>query len=93
MVSAIRAAISDTSYDNNTHNQSRLGFASLPHVIGESTNGASCEGNSTPLRTSFGRSGRLQPSCSNSTISSVTLNGRSYHGPVFDGKRTSSIDY
>ena len=49
MVSAIRAAISITSYNNHTYNQSRVGFASLPHVVGKSTNGASGEGDSTPL--------------------------------------------
>ena len=86
MVSAIRAVTSNTSYDNNTHSQNRVEFASLPHVIGESTSGASGEGNPTPLGTSFGRSGRWQPPSSNSTISSVTLNSRSYHGPVFYDK-------
>ena len=86
MVSAIRAATSNTSYDNHTYNQSRVGFASLPHVIDKSTNVASVEGDCTPLVTSFGRSGRRQPSSSNSIISSVTLNGILYHGPVFDDK-------
>ena len=86
MVSAIRAAIYTTSYNNHTYNQSSVGIASLPHVIGELTNVASGEGDSTPLGTSFGRSGRRQPSSSNSTISSVTLDDRSYHGPVFDDK-------
>ena len=86
MVSAIRAATSNTSYDNNTHNQSRVEFAPLPHVIDESTSRALGESNRTPLGTSFGRSWRRQPPSSNSTISSVTLNGRSYHGPVFDNK-------
>ena len=85
-VFAIRAATSNTSYDNNTHNQSRVEFAPLPHVIDESTSRALGESNRTPLGTSFGRSWRRQPPSSNSTISSVTLNGRSYHGPVFDNK-------
>ena len=86
MVSAIRAATSNISYDNHAHNQSRVGFASPPHVIGESRNRALGEGDSTQLGTSFGRSGRYQPSSSNSTISSVTLNGRSYNGSIFDKK-------
>ena len=86
MVSAIRAATSNTLYHNNNQSQSRVDFAPLPHVIEGSTIGVSVEGNPTPLGNSFGRSGRRQPSSSNSTISSVTLNGRSYHGPVFDDK-------
>ena len=86
MVSAMRAATSNTSYYNNNQSQSRVEFAPLPHVIEGSTIGASVEGSPTPLGTSFGESGRRQPPSSNSTISSVTLNGRSHHGPVFDDK-------
>ena len=86
MVSAITAAISNTSYYNNNHSQSRVEFAPLPHIIDGSTTGASVEGNPTPLGTSFGRSERHQPHSSNSTISSITLNGRSYHGLVFNDK-------
>ena len=40
MVSAIRAATSNTTYTNYTYNQSRVGFVSLRHVIGELTNEA-----------------------------------------------------
>ena len=86
MVFGIRAATSNTLYQNNNQSQSRVDFAPLSHVIGGSTIGASFEGNPTPLETSFGRSRRRQPSSSNSMISSVTLNGWSYHGPVFDDK-------
>ena len=86
MVSAIRAATSNTSYHNNSQSQSRVEFAPLPHVIEGSTIGASVEGSPTPLGTSFGQSGRRHTPSSNSTVSSVTLNGRSYHGPVFDDK-------
>ena len=86
MISAIRAATFGNSHQRNHQSQNRVDFAPLPHVIEGSSNGISPEGAPTPSGTSFGCSGRRQPSSSNSTISSVTLNGRSYHGPVFDDK-------
>ena len=86
MVSTIGAATSNSSYDNHAINQSRVGFASPWYAIGESMNGVSGDGGSTQLGTSFGRSERCQLSSSNSTISSVVVNGRSYHGPLFDEK-------
>ena len=64
--------------------QSRICFTSTCHRwINEWVSG---DGGSTQLGTSFGRSWRCLPSSSNSTISSVKVNGRSYHGPVFDEK-------
>ena len=86
LVSIIRTATFSTSYDNQAHNQIKVGFTSHPHVIGESINGISGDSSSSQLGSSFGRSGRRRPSYSNLTISLVTVNGRSYHGPIFDEK-------
>ena len=86
MVSTIGAAASNASYSNHAHTQGRVGFSSPPHVIGESITAVTDDASTAQLGTSFGRSGKRYTSSSNSTISSVTLNGRSYHGPVFDEK-------
>ena len=86
MVSTIGATSSNASYSNQAHVQGRVGFNSPPHVIGESTTSVADNMGTSQLGTSFGRSGKRYVSSSNSTISSVTLNGRSYHGPVFDEK-------
>ena len=64
-----RPIFSIGQYDNNTHNPFMVEFAPLPHIINESTNRASGEGNPIPLGTSFGWSGRRQPPSSNLTIS------------------------
>ena len=86
MVSTIGAATSNTSYTDQAHTQARVGFGSPPHVIGESITTVADNTGTSQLGTSFGRSGKRYTSSSNSTISSVTLNGRTYHGPVFDEK-------
>ena len=84
MVSTIGAAASNTSYNNQAHTQSRVGFSSSPHVVGESITTVNDDAGTVQLGTSFGRPGKRHTSSSNSTISSVTCNGRTYHGPVFD---------
>ena len=84
MVSTIGAAASNTYYNNRAHTQSRVGFSSPPHVIGESIATATDDTGTVQLGTSFGRPGKRHTSSSDSTISSVTCNGRTYHGPVFD---------
>ena len=86
MISTIGAATSNTPYSDQSLTQTRVGFSSPPHVIGESITTVADNTGTPQLGTSFGRSGKRYTSSSNSTISSVTLNGRSYHGPVFDEK-------
>ena len=83
LVSTIRAATYSAPYDNQAHNQSKVGFASPTHDIGESIHWIS---GSSQFGNSFGQSGRCHPPYSNSTISLVTVNGRSYHGPIFGDK-------
>ena len=63
----------------SSQGQSRVAFTSPPHIIGG-------ESGSAQSGISFGRSGRRHPLPGNSTLSSVTLDGKSYHGPIFDEK-------
>ena len=79
LVSTIKAATTSSHHEDYTQGQSRVGFTSPPHIIGG-------DSRSAQSGISFGRSGRGHPLPSNSTISSVTLNGKSYHGPNFDKK-------
>ena len=39
LVSTIKASTFNTLYDNQSQNQSKVGFTSPPHIIGESFNG------------------------------------------------------
>ena len=79
LVSTIRAATTSSHCEDYTQGQSKVAFTSPPHIIGGDS-GSALSG------ISFGRLGRRHPLPSNSTISSVTLDGKSYHGPIFDEK-------
>ena len=84
LVSTIRAATSSVIQQNSTHDANDTNLKSpSPTMIGHSHRTIS-DTTSTHAGVSFGRSGRRQSSTNNSTISSVTVNGRNYDGPVYD---------
>ena len=55
MMSTIGAVTSNTSYGNPAYDQTRMSFSSPPHMIGDSKNGFTNDGNAIEMGTSFGR--------------------------------------
>ena len=86
MVSTIGAATSNISFGGPAYDQTRMNFNTPPHMIRDFKNSSMKDGNAIEIGTSLGRSGRRHPPSSSSTISSVTVNGKSYHEPVFDDR-------
>ena len=77
LVSNIRAATSSII---------NISLTPPPHMAGDSISGVGNGISSVQVGSSFRRAGKRYPSSNNSTISSITVNGISYHGPVFDDR-------
>ena len=93
LVSTIRAATTSTSHYGQSYEQESINFPPSPHLVRDSTNTASEGANFVHVGSTFGRTGKRYPPSNNSTISSVTVNGKTYHGQSMMKEVTGSIDY
>ena len=84
LVSTIRAATSSISQQASEYEGNNTNVRSLPPAIVGHGHRTISDTTSTHAGVSFGRPGRRQSSTNNSTISSVTVNGKTYEGPVYD---------
>ena len=86
LVSTIRAATSSISQQASEYEGNNTNVRSLPPAIVGHGHRTISDTTSTHAGVSFGRPGRRQSSTNNSTISSVTVNGKTYEGPVYDDR-------
>ena len=84
LVSTIKAVATSTVHHGQTHEHESAGLPPSPHLVGDSINGTREVVDSVHVGSTFGRSGKRYPPSNNSTTSSVTVNGKSYQGSIFD---------
>ena len=84
LVSTIRVAATNMAHYGQTYGQESIGLPPPPHLVGDSINGAGDNNNSVQVGGTFERTSIRYPPLNNSTISSVTVNGKSYRRPIFD---------
>ena len=84
VVSTIRAAGTCTAHHGKTYEQESISLPPSPHLVVDSINGTKVTVDSVHMGSTFGRTGKRYPPSNISTISSVTVNGKSYKGPIFD---------
>ena len=81
LVSAIRSNISEVQSQSNASQA----IVPLPPVpTGLPPHGPMVITDASSMGSSFGRSGSRQPRQENSSISSITVDGRQYSGPIYD---------
>ena len=83
LISTIKAAKTNFESSHPAHGQNNFNSSGPPHLIGGSVSGTNDITNSVQVGNSFRWPGKRYLSTSNSPISSVTLNGKSYHDPIF----------
>ena len=86
LVSTIRAATRSLIQQNSTYDGNDTNLRSPPPAMIGHSHRTISDTTSTHAGVSFGRSGRRQSSTNNSTISSVTVNGKNYDEPVYDDR-------
>ena len=84
LVSTIREAATSTVQHGQTHEHESVSLSPSPHLVGDSINRTREVVDSVHVGSTFGRTGKRCPPSNDSTISSVTVNGKSYQGPIFD---------
>ena len=84
LVSTIREATTSTVQRGQTNEYENVSFPPSPYLVGDSINGTREVVDSVHVGSTFGRSGKRYPPSNNSTTSSVTVNGKSYQGSIFD---------
>ena len=77
-------ATTSTAHHGQTHEKESIGIPPSPHLVGDPINGAMESFDSVHVGSTFERTGKRFAPSNNSTISSVTVNGKSYQGPIFD---------
>ena len=91
LISTIRTATTSTSPYGQSYEQESIDLPPSPHLIRDSIYDAREGASSIHVGSTFGRTGKRYPSSNNSTISSVTVNGKPYQGPIFD-ERGNRLD-
>ena len=84
LVSTIRAATSSIIQEDSSLNSNEINSKPPPLTMIRPNERTVSDTSSTHVGVTFGRPGKRHSSTNNSTISSVTVNGRNYSGPVFD---------
>ena len=79
--------------EDSTYNVKDTNSKSPPLTMIRTNERAVSDTTSTHAGVSFGRSGKRDSSTNNSTISSVTLNGRNHNGPIFDERGLDSFNF
>ena len=84
VVFTIRAATSAIIHGDFSLNSNEINSKPPPLTIIQPNERAVSDTTATHAGVIFGRPGKRHSSTNNSTISSVTVNGRNYSGPIFD---------